>query len=110
MEKVGTVVIWRRQVIALTDDSGKTVRSPLVPSVNVASPPRSCLRILREIARIDWVVNRLAAAISCLFAPPHIAIGSARRRSSAYPLPWPKSARASGFPSVPRTPRVTTSR
>ena len=63
--------------IVLTDESGKTVRSPFVPSANVTAPPWSCARIFREIASMLCVVKRLASAIWLGVAPPAIAVGSA---------------------------------
>ncbi len=62
-----------------TDESGKTVRTPPVPSRKLASAPWSCALIFSEMGVIDWVVKRLAAAMSLGFAPPAFASGSAFR-------------------------------
>ena len=121
VENVGVVEIWRLQLIDDTVASGKTVRSPVVPSTKFGSAPRSWRPIFREIALTDCVVKRLAAATSLRFAPPALAMCRPSDRSSQYSSASPSSSSSSSesrgkrialsrAPSEPRMPRVTTSR
>ena len=118
------VPIWRRQEIDVNDESGKTVRSPALPSVNdtgAGDDAWICARIFSEIAVIVCVVKRLAAAMSSDCTPTARAIdrpssSALRYAFSAGSFVWPKfrSCRkvvvSSGAPSASWTPFVTTSR
>src|SRR5919204_5803881 len=83
-EKVD-VPIWRFHVIGVA--AGKTVRAPPGPSAKVAGAGVDawiCARILREIAVMRCVVNKLAVAIASGSAPPAIAIGRASSNAFRY--------------------------
>ncbi len=116
--------VCRRQTTEVDGATGKTVRSPALPSVNDTGPGVEawiCARIFFEIAVIVCVVNRLAAAMSSEFTPTARAIDSPsssalRYAFSAGSFVWPKFRSwrnvvvSSGAPSAPWTPFVTTSR
>ena len=116
------VPVCRVHWIAVTDERGKTVRSPPVPSAKVGVGAwlfRICLRIFFEIASMLWVVKRLAAATCDGSAPAKNDAPSAKSNCVRYALsaagPRASSSRqkaepSSRCPSEPRTPRVTISR
>src|SRR4029453_3967836 len=80
------VLTCRTQGPEATDEHGKAVRAPPVPSTKLAAPPWGWPRIFCEMGVIDCVVNRLAAAMSLGFAPPAFSSGGGSRSAFVYPL------------------------
>jgi hypothetical protein len=83
------VPTWRRDWIAVIVDSGKTVRSPAVPSVKLGAAgddARICVRIFCEIAAMLCVVKRLAAATWLGLTPAKIEAASASPSWARYRL------------------------